>query len=276
MSFRKPIAQPAGKVVTPQVVANNARALDDVATKIDALPFSSGREITAETDGASLTIAHGLGRKYRGFLVLNGANVVENENNNERDKLLKLTVSSNAGVELIDRYTFASNLTNATVFSGLDGDTDDVWTYRANIVMNSAAQTWLWWEPNGTATGGMGHQHYSNGTATHGIITVNQFPMFRSEGLISATNTIVAEGTIFAASGRFRHIMSRFVDINTDNSAANVFFGYTGGIWRDSSTNITSLELVAATANFFGIGSWVELYRNVSASVPRVVKLWVF
>lgn len=264
-TFRAPL--PAGNL-----------ALDTVSSKLDAIPFLDGRLIEHEVSATTVTIPHKLGRAYCGFLVLNGVRATEVESNTERDKILQLDLSAPAGQELISRYTFASNSTSATMFTGLDGNTDEVWTYRFKIVGNSNTTTWLYLNPNGSTGNGMGTWHYTNASATlHGSAGVGtEMGLMRSDGYLVSGYNICGEGTFFAAAsfGR-RQSLCRANDFNS-NTSTGYYGGAGSGTWHNTTDNITSLGITAATASFIGTGSWFELYRNVDATLPRVVKLWVF
>lgn len=256
---------------------------------LSGVPFLDGVLVeNVEPNSAGVyKVQHRLGRPYRGFFCLSGDNVIETRDNPEKSRELLVSSTAQAsflGEELISRYTFGSNTNSATMFTGLDGNTDKVWTYRFNIIPNNAAQSWIYWGPNGNYANGFGTWHYTNAAGTGHTAAGNgtQMAIMRSDGYVAANYYVAGEGTFFASTSYgYRSCMTSALDWNS-NTSANWYRGVGGGTWLNAADNITSLEITAApgVGTFIGTGSWFELYRKTTipavSQVTRPLSFWVF
>lgn len=276
---RKPVGARTAEELSQQLATSQKH--------LAGVPFLDGvlvENVEPNSSGV-YKVQHRLGRPYRGFICLSGDNVVETRDNPEKSRELLVSSTAQAsfiGEELISRYTFGSNSTSATLFSGLDGNTDVVWTYRFFIIGNSNTTTWLYWNPNGSTANGMGTWHYANAAATlHGSAGAGtEMALMRSDGYLASSYNICGDGIFFAATsfGR-RQSLCRANDFNS-NTSSGYYGGAGSGTWHNTADNITSLGITAATASFIGTGSWFELYRksNIPAvsQVTRPLSFWVF
>lgn len=275
-----PIPRPPVKRAS---VAEAAQTAGQLATSISAIPFMNGAEfLNVKPDASGIyRVRHGLGRPYKGFICYQGYDVVDIQSNANRSTEILLQAGTTGGTqELISRYTFASDSTSATMFTGLDGDTDSWWSYRFEIVhVASALTTNYTLNPNGSTANGWGAQFWvtglpGTGNANHATEVLLARPLCTTG---SAYSHIVGHGECHVkTTGRARTFLTRYHEADGATNALHNN-GIADGVWKNTTDNITSLGITSDRALQIGTGSWFELYRNSTATVAtRPLDFWVF
>lgn len=161
-----------------------------------------------------------------------------------------------AGLTLIERKILTANATTST-FSGLDGNTDGAYFLRAHIKNNAGADATYTMRPNGLTTN-QGHV------------------VLQTDGtnITTAIGSTLPIGVVQAAA--FCDSYTEFNAKANPNSQAYARGGMSrsGGLftaidyiilhhlrWNETSTNITSIDIVSNQTNGLGNGSELELYR---------------
>lgn len=164
-----------------------------------------------------------------------------------------------SGLTLIENKIFTANATTYT-FSGLDGDTDGTYRVIGQIKANSQARFYL--RPNGVTSNlsRSGWRVLSSGNyagdsdntwATH-------LADVESGGILSFSYDIHARKSINSVAVR-RSYNGTF--LHNYFSGGSVDSGFNGGIWNETSTNMTSLEFMSTASNAIADGSQVALYK---------------
>ena len=161
------------------------------------------------------------------------------------------------GLTLVEHKTITGNTTTVT-FSGLDGNTDGVYRLIAKILNNSGGTPFYKIAPNGATTNIIGQQLYGSGASpsasgqaflTIGFANANA-KWFRASIDIDARKNPNSIASPMTYSGTF---------FNFDGT--NPFAGTVGGEWTETSTNITTLDVVSSIASGIGDGSELWLYK---------------
>lgn len=164
-----------------------------------------------------------------------------------------------AGVmELIETIELVAPAQDVT-FSGLNGDEDEIYIIEYDAIANSVgfvAEV----RPNGAALGA-GTGETQRMLVDNTAVSANQFVdalAFASTGWTTAVQRDVGRITFNAKTGAYRTMIA-----NTTSalSATRVLSNQYSGLWTDTSTNITSLQLWATVAAAFNTGSIFTLYR---------------
>jgi hypothetical protein len=157
---------------------------------------------------------------------------------------------------LVEKKVLGSDSSTIT-FSGLDGDTDEIYFLRGHISLaDSTARLDL--RPNGSTTGLNGSQHQTS-SATHTVAaTTTWIVMAAWNNTIGESNF---EATFFAKSGMSRSgsTTQRHYKATTVASTTRITYH---GTWSDAETNVTSLEIVSSSGNRMLTGSIISLYKT--------------
>jgi len=155
----------------------------------------------------------------------------------------------------------ANPATNLITFTGLNGDVDQVYEYDAYIVWGGNADVNVSINPNGLTTNkGM--------RALLWLPSVwSQFGfadwLLAENPTNAATNGgyTIARGTIYAKSGKARSLANAISD-NFSTAAGVEFAHYMfNGWWKDTITNLTSLQFSHPTASGFGVGTRIRVRK---------------
>lgn len=170
--------------------------------------------------------------------------------------------------EYLDTITTTSDVTTVTFSSTgdgvrlapLDGNTDEEYYCRYHIVQNDATGPGYNVRPNGITT----NQDYENVFSSNGAASATTGTDLRIAG---ATNN--AEGhagwfSLVAKTGLPRYMESHSATYDTTPSFTANSFSNRGALWNDTTTNITSLAIVATSASGIRSGSRFELFRRKS------------
>jgi len=156
-------------------------------------------------------------------------------------------------LELVESHDFASAATSYT-FSGLDGDTDEVYFAVFRIVKAVAAAITVVLKPNGITTNQV-TKGTIDGTGSGSISTSTLQIVANGSG----TTGDVDHGTlpIDAKTGVIR--TARLNSLEAAGSSAYVIDAALS--WNETATNITSIDVVCDQANGIAAGSYVRLYK---------------
>lgn len=169
---------------------------------------------------------------------------------------LGLTGSTPGMLELVENHDFAGAATSYT-FSGLDGDTDEVYVLAFRVKKAVAAAMNLEIQPNAATTNQVSSGFFAGAGGTSGVLN-NATMRVTEDG--DATSGNVSEGVVIinAKTGMVRTARCNWV-VATASPA--VFSADFASVWNETATNITSLVFIANQANGIGAGSYARLYR---------------
>jgi hypothetical protein len=157
---------------------------------------------------------------------------------------------------LVENHDFAAAATSFT-FSGLDGDTDEVYLLAYRIIKAGAGTMQVDLRPNGVTTGQETRNAY-NGTGGAGN---NNSTTLRITENGSANAGDIYSGWVWidAKSGVIRTIRASYS--MALSGGGGVYFLEAAGAWSDTAANITSIDVVSTLATGIGIGSYLRLYK---------------
>lgn len=163
------------------------------------------------------------------------------------------------GLTLVENKIFTANATSYT-FSGLDGDTDGCYRLVGHIKANSQARFFM--QPNNTSSNlsRSGWRVLSSGN--YAGDSGNDWELHAADvesgGILSFSYDIHAAKAINSVAvrrsyhGTFQH--NYFSGGSNDS-------GFMGGIWNETSTNLTSLVVLSTASNAIADGSQIALYK---------------
>lgn len=160
--------------------------------------------------------------------------------------------------EVVERKTVVANATTLT-FSGLNGDTDEAYMLVWSMKNSTSSVTDLSWRPNGVTTNQTGtRMPITSGSPSASTRTVLDLGRVG----IAASNEAAGVSFFYARKvvnsvARNRHAWSDSVEFQ--NTAVARWFS--ASTWAETSTNITSIDIVASVANAIADGSRFTLYR---------------
>lgn len=156
-----------------------------------------------------------------------------------------------SAVQYIGEFT-ASAAQNLDI-TGLNGNTDETYIIEFYIVAVSGARYEIF--PNGADPGNTAR---SQGYATNVGATLDD------ELILCADTATRIMGTIevTAQTGRERLFQTNMVSfVQAANIATSNFLTW-GGMWSDTTTNLTSIRLASNNASGFGAGSYARVWRR--------------
>lgn len=163
------------------------------------------------------------------------------------------------GITLVEHKTVTTNSTTVT-FSGLDGNTDGIYRLVYKIKNASGATPNYFWHPTGVATNLHSRKGYTN--TTDGTFTSNTHTDLIL-GFSNVNNTWLGGSIDIMARKNPNSVASPLTyngtAFNYDGTVNWAFF--LGGEWTETSTNLTSLDVISASANGIGNGSELWLYK---------------
>lgn len=166
-------------------------------------------------------------------------------------------VSGFGGLQFVDKILVTSAQTSVT-FSGLDGDADEVYLIQGRIIVPSGGTPWFTWQPNSITTNQTSVRFYANNgsSATDGR---NDLGILQGVG----GSTVSFYFTIWAKKNPNGQSAPRNYrgDWRARYGSNTEAVGTMSGEWNETSTNITSIDIVSDTASKIGNGSEFTLYR---------------
>jgi hypothetical protein len=173
----------------------------------------------------------------------------------------RITAASNgsagsSGLTLVETKVIAANATTVT-FSGLDGNTDGTYLLVMNMKNGSASFCTYLLRPNGATTNMTFVRNTFNAAGTAQSGDTKWWSALADANVWGSSQTIIhASQTSHSVS------LVRKMETAMSYSNSGALNGLTGtGLWNETSTNITSLDVVADQANGIGDGSLLSLYK---------------
>jgi hypothetical protein len=260
---RRAINIDAADVKSNKAVGQVRSALDEV----QQIPLLNGvllEDITI-TAGQTKSIAHKLGRKPKGVIVVLANTTIQPIISSSDDTFMDMRFS--VDWEEIG-YEYVSAATNSVTFTGLDGDVDCEYKLAGKVVNDSGAAREYNFRPNGLtgASSTSDGQKFasSNSTSTSSDPGGMMFAYFSwAEGWF--------EAHLCAETGAYRQfnvVGCSGTDPGTVDTAIHNYCG----TWSDTTTNITSIEIYQNSSDI-DPGSWFRLYRRPKSATAN---LWVF
>jgi hypothetical protein len=156
---------------------------------------------------------------------------------------------------------YSNTITSATSsfsITGLEGNTDVIYRLVTRIISDDVSTpTYRFYLSNDTTDANYGRQNLQAIVSTIIAPRANNYIFF---GYADASGQInMADTLIYAKSGYNRIFLLNNVCQISGTRVRRVFI--CGGVWNDSSTELTSIDLTCDTAGGFGVGSNIELYR---------------
>ena len=229
----------------PKSPADATKFLNGAATPAFALVKDSDLSTSDITTNDVSTSKHGFAPKGDGsttkFLNANGA--------------YSTPAGGGSGAwTLVEKKLITSNSTDVT-FSGLDGNTDQVYFLVGRIKNASGATALYSWQPNGVTTNQTYQRLLVTGTSTPAASTGSVLAI---HALNSGVNGVV-QYTIHASDNPNSQATTRYYQgISFDTTPA--LKNYAGN-WNESSTNITSIVIHSDQSNGLGNGTELVLYK---------------
>lgn len=160
---------------------------------------------------------------------------------------------------LIETKTLPAG-TTTTTFSSLNGDSDLEYLLITNVTFDSCSNdSTITLQPNTLTTNLSSVRHfvYHN---SHSYSKYDTALAIATNGLKSDSQ-IVVETKIYPKTGKNRSVISR--SLNTYSTSYRGVDDFVG-VWGDSTTNITSLQLILSSGSMSGT---IKLYKMVDISL---------
>ncbi len=167
-----------------------------------------------------------------------------------------------AAWELVEKKDIASAVTSIT-FSGLDGDTDEQYMMLYRIRTPGATTLAFTMRPNGITAN---QNTVIRTLSSSGTAATSVFPSLRIVG--GGTSIVKQWNGLLYFDAQTGTTARQFFAHNTIRiSSTSMGFGglrsdEVVGSWDDTTTNITSLDIVCDLTNGIGIGSQFSLYKR--------------
>lgn len=197
------------------------------------------------------------GAGNNGFLycVTDEGNIIERSNASAW-QAFSPGVSAGGGLSLVENKIITSAVTSVT-FSGLNGNTDGVYKLLAQIKNGANALTFYTVRPNGQTTNLSTIYHTDNGGGSSNNTDTVWY-------LCGADALSWGEGEALLHAIQSSHSVSQnrtFQSMSGYSNGGNLQILRTVGLWNESSTNITTIDVVATQTNGIGDGSVIGLYK---------------
>lgn len=165
-------------------------------------------------------------------------------------------------LELIENKDFAATATSFS-FTGLDGDSDEVYVLAFRIKKAVAAAMSMEIRPNGATTDMASTGHYAGPSAVN--VTINDPSMrIADDGDTTAGNLWSGFLILDAKTGMVRTGHSRMAfALVTGPAVYSVSYAV---VWGETATNITSLDVVVSQTDGIDVGSYLRLYKLKKAA----------
>lgn len=157
--------------------------------------------------------------------------------------------STSGGFVLTDVQTVASATTSVT-FTGLNGNTDIVYLLIGRIKNATGGGVRYDWLPNNLSTG----QASFRGASSYATLVLGELA---ANGYVTFQATIAAQANPHSVAFP-RTYEGSTSEVTTVPAATG---GAIGGIWTDTSTNMTSIVVTASVASGIAEGSMIALLK---------------
>lgn len=166
-----------------------------------------------------------------------------------------------SGWTLIEEHIAVADETSHT-FTGLDGDTDNVYFLDWGIAKATTANNEIDLQPNGISINltwqGFGN---ANGAAPTGLGTLTRW-LLNQNNSGAGNEPMCGSLTLWARrnlSGAGRFFRATTLDYE---GPTGMFARETSGKWTDSTTNLTSLVVLSTVTNGIKAGSTISLWKR--------------
>ena len=155
----------------------------------------------------------------------------------------------------------AGSATARLEFTGLNGDTDEIYEIRARFVYTNTATAYnIFANPNGdSTTNNYGYQYidgYSITVSAVRALSIGGFMVGVANSLTAGTHLCHSEVLMYAKTGYVRTALATMsYDINGTTVKRLI---YTGAVWNDTTSTITTLVINSVIK--FIAGTTVELW----------------
>lgn len=258
----------AGATSTSSVAVSHdeIRAFERRPVQVPELRAGSNVTLTRDAGGITIAAAAGGGASMDEIIALlphrtqreiiqAGLNV-----SLRRNALGPIIDMSGGGVgvpvlDLVENKDFAVAGTSYT-FNNLDGDTDEVYLLVYRIIKNVVAFAQTSLRPNGITTNQQSYDSWFGSFSGTGNTTTL---LIQSNGTAAVGGVEAGHMWIHAKTGVSRSIsgLRNLWDAGGPTNLTSLI----AGRWTDTTTNITSLEVVCDQANGIGAGSYLRLYK---------------
>ena len=167
--------------------------------------------------------------------------------------------ASGGGLALVERKLITAHATTVT-FSGLDGNTDEVYRLIMRLLNKAGASVKYVMNPNGETT------NLSSNFAYNGLAGVNAATWQLSSNTaadLTDNNWANYSVDIWAKNdpNSIAAIRQYHGDLGVATTTPAAARGQFSGVWNETSSNLTSLDIVSSVANGIGNGSTLVLYK---------------
>lgn len=154
-----------------------------------------------------------------------------------------------SGLVILDSQVVTAN-TSTITFTGLDGNADLVYIILGRLKNDTGGACRYDWLPNGTASGQAGFRGASTfSSLVLGSLSANGYVSFQATISSQANPNSVATPRTYSGY------------VSETTIAPTASGGTIGGIWNDTSTNITSIVIQASAVSGIANGSSIALFR---------------
>jgi len=172
------------------------------------------------------------------------------------------TLKADAFVKIYDSGELAASATSVAI-SGLNGDTDEEYIIRCRLV-SGAADSVFEMRLAGDTGNNYGHQFlYGNNTSPAAARDVKTFWYLGGSDCDSGESAY-SEVRLYAKTGFIRTALEITASKIATTTITSIW--RMGLSWNDTSTNITSITVLADQANGLGVGSRIEVYAKRSST----------
>lgn len=161
------------------------------------------------------------------------------------------------GALLLETITVSGSPVQSVAFSGLDGNTDQIYylVWRIKIGVNASNVDV---RPNNLTTDMTQLRHYVTSAGSHSYDNSNTVPRIAAA---YAGSVVTGEMTIQAKTGFERQFSG--VDTESMSGGEDLIMSQRTTRWTDDSTNITSLVVHASDSVGLAVGTYVSLYKVI-------------
>lgn len=158
----------------------------------------------------------------------------------------------NLAAELIESVDVATDVSSVT-FSGLSGDDDEVYLIVARILNGESVAKSIYLEPNGVTQ----NQQSTRLRWTDSTTSVDGVNYLKLGSFGGGSDVMQVDAIFFAKSGQNRTMRSNEVRESGTDGLGSIY----SGVWFDTTTVVTSLEISSSSGSAIGAGSKLSLYK---------------
>lgn len=160
------------------------------------------------------------------------------------------------GLILVENKIIAAN-TQTVTFSGLDGDTDGSYLLLGKIKNGAASDDEVQVRPNGVTTNLTQVWANFDGSSLAVNTESNWDWIYLAANSVASGRMLISAQKVVHSVAKERRMQSTSY---TDIGGVKRCYERTG-LWNETSTNLTSLDIVSDIANGIGDGSVIGLYK---------------